>query len=234
MLYRFVSVFGLALLALPFVSPVSAADRDGFTPLFDGRTLAGWKAVAKPNKDGSAGDSSATWAVREGMLTCTGKPNGYLQTEKEHADYVLRVQWRFPVDGPPKRNTGVLLHVSGPNTYWPNSIEAQMLSGSAGDFFLNADANKQLPKFDIDPARFDAADPNKRHYFRIKTEQPVEKPFGEWNQYEITCRGGDITLVLNGVKVNKAKNSTLTKGRIALQSEGAEVQFKDIEIRSVK
>ena len=65
-------------------------------------------------------------------------------------------------------------------------------------------------------------------------KEPVEKEFGEWNDYEITCRGGEITLVVNGVKVNDGKNCNFKKGRIALQSEGTEIQFKDISIRKLK
>jgi hypothetical protein len=62
----------------------------------------------------------------------------------------------------------------------------------------------------------------------------VEKKLGEWNEMEVTCRAGDITLAVNGVKVNEGKNGNLTKGRVALQSEGAEVHFKDVVIKSLK
>jgi hypothetical protein len=51
---------------------------------------------------------------------------------------------------------------------------------------------------------------------------------------EVTCKDGDITVAVDGVKVNEGKNGNLKKGRIALQSEGAEVYFKDIVIKSLK
>jgi hypothetical protein len=54
---------------------------------------------------------------------------------------------------------------------------------------------------------------------------------GEWNDLEVTCRGRDITVVVNGVKVNEGKNCGFANGRIALQSEGAEIHFKDVTVR---
>ena len=85
---------------------------------------------------------------------------------------------------------------------------------------------------DVDKARQDQNEA--RHYFRLERKESPEKKFGEWNEYEITCNGGDITLAVNGVKVNEGKNGNLKKGRIALQSEGAEIHFKDVVIKPMK
>jgi hypothetical protein len=165
--------------------------------------------------------------VADGVIKCTGKPNGFLATDKEYENYVLRVKWRFPKDGK-GGNSGVLLHVQD-EKYWPTSIEAQLASGRAGGFWLIYPPDVTL---DVDKARQDPKQP--RHYFRLHKDEMIEKPFGEWNQYEITCHGGDVTLVVNGKKVNEGKNGNLKKGRIALQSEGAPAEFKDIEIRLMK
>jgi hypothetical protein len=61
----------------------------------------------------------------------------------------------------------------------------------------------------------------------------VEKPVGEWNQYEITCKGDTIRLVINGQLVNEGTDAELTKGRILLQSEGAEIHFKDVALKQL-
>lgn len=143
------------------------------------------------------------------------------------------MSYRYPA-GAKGGNSGVLLHCGKAERVWPNSIEAQLRAGRAGDFWLNADDAGKLPRLDADPARFDTKDKNKRHYFRIEPKVPVEKPFGEWNEYFITCRGGAITLVLNGVKVNAASGGELSRGRIALQAEGTPVEFKDIRIKPIK
>lgn len=210
------------LLALP----ASAAD-DEFTPLFDGKTLNGWTFIVKPDKDGKKADPKDTWSVVDGTIKCTGKPNGCAVTDKEYSDYVLKVKWRFPADGV-GGNTGVLLHVQD-EKYWPTSIEAQLLTGRAGDLLLT---NPPGARLEVDKSR---QDPKlERRFLRIETKGPVEKKLGEWNEYEITCKGGDVTLAVNGVKVNEGKNGNLTRGRIALQSEGAEVYFKDVVIKSLK
>ena len=207
------------------ISPAARTADDG-APLFDGKTLDGWTFIVKPDKDGKKADPKDTWSVVDGTIRCTGKPNGCMVTAKEYGDYVLKVKWRFPADK--GGNTGVLLHVQD-DTYWPTSVEAQLLSGRAGDILLTKPPAVTL---EVDKTR---QDPKvERRYLRFETKEPVEKPLGEWNEYEITCRGGDITLVVNGVKVNEGKNGNLKKGRIALQSEGAEVYFKDLVIRLLK
>jgi hypothetical protein len=217
------SLLAFALLAL---APPAFGDEKNFTPLFDGKSLDGWTFIVKPDKNGKRADPKTTWSVQDGTVRCTGKPNGCMVTKGEYGDYVLKVKWRFP----PGRggNTGVLLHVQD-DKYWPTSIEAQMLSGHAGDLFLN------LPpavKLDADQSRRDPKQP--RRLVRIEPKEPVEKPLGEWNEMEVTCKGGDITVVVNGVRVNAGKNGNLSRGRVALQSEGAEVYFKDIVIKGLK
>jgi hypothetical protein len=219
---------GLALL-LP-AGPSAAQDKNGWTPLFNGKDLTGWKPTLRQPKEGKPVDPKDVWSVVDGYIRCIGKPNGYIATEKEYGDYVLRVKWRFPKDSK-GGNSGVLLHVQKEDKVWPDSVEAQLASGRAGDFWLIMPPQTRL---EIDPARLDPNNKEKRHFFRIPKDEVIEKPFGEWNQYEITCQGGDVTLVVNGIKANEGRNGNLTRGRIALQSEGTEVHFKDIEIKMLK
>lgn len=216
------------LLAAVTASVSVAADPAGFTPLFNGKDLSGWKPYLRPSKDNPNPDPKNTWSIVGGTIVCTGKPNGYIATEKEYGNFELRVKWRFPA-GSKGGNSGVLLYVQPEDKVWPTSIEAQLFAGSAGDFWLIYPPEVRL---DVDKARQDPK--QARHYFRLMKGEPIEKPFGEWNQYEITCKDGTITLVVNGKKVNEGTNGNLKKGRIALQSEGAEVHFKDIEIKEMK
>lgn len=214
----------LCTLLFALASPAFA---DDFTPLFDGKSLEGWAFIVKPDKDGKKADPKTTWSVKDGVIHCTGKPNGCMVTKREYGDYVLKVKWRWPAEGK-GGNSGVLLHVQD-EKYWPTSIEAQMLSGRAGDLLLT---NPPDAKLDVDKARQDAK--VERRFLRVETKEPVEKKLGEWNEFEITCKGGDVAFVVNGVKVNEGKNGNLTRGRIALQSEGAPIEFKDVVIRSLK
>jgi hypothetical protein len=217
----------LVLLLLTAV-PVSAAD---FVPLFNGKDTTGWTATLRPPKDkpDAKPDPKDTWSVRDGLLVCTGKPNGYLATEKEYGDYTLKLKWRYPVDAKAP-NTGVLLHVTGPDRVWPQSIEMQMKGGFAGDFWRNPDVDGKMPA--LDGKHKDPNDKTDRHYLRFGSDTQYEKPLGEWNECEITTAGGAIAVSVNGYKANEATGGALKKGRIALQSEGSEVQFKDIVIKT--
>lgn len=215
------------LAAMLLQAALAAAPADEFTPLFDGKSLAGWTFIVKPDKDGNKADPKTTWSVADGVIRCTGKPNGCMVTEKAYGDYALRLKWRFPADGM-GGNSGVLVHVQD-EKYWPTSIEVQLLSGRAGDLLLT---NPPDAKLDVEKSR---QDPKlDRRFFRIEAKEPVEKKLGEWNDLEVTCKGGDITVAVNGVKVNDGKECSFTKGRIALQSEGAEIHFKDVAIRAIK
>jgi len=219
-------ILGLAI-AISSSTLIARQPELGFTPLFDGKSFAGWTFIVKPDKEGKKADPKNTWSVVDGTLHCTGKPNGCIVTEKEYSDYVLRLKWRFP----PKSkggNSGVLLHVQD-DKYWPTSVEAQLFSGRAGDFWLIYPPDCKL---EVDKARQDPKEA--RHFFRIEKDKPIEKPIGEWNRYEITCRGGEITLVINGLRVNHGTNCSFKKGRIALQSEGSAIEFKEIEIGNLK
>ena len=114
------------------------------------------------------------------------------------------------------------------------AIEAQLANGEAGDIWFQYDAQKQLPKLNIDPTRKNEVNKEGRQYFRIGKGEKIEKPIGEWNDYEITCKGGDVTISVNGRLVNEGKDGSLTQGRIGLQAEGAEIHFKDIELKPLK
>ena len=70
--------------------------------------------------------------------------------------------------------------------YWPTSVEAQLLSGRAGDCWLINPPDVQARRGQGRGKTRKSA----RHFFRIETKEPVEKKFGEWNEYEITCKGG--------------------------------------------
>jgi len=207
------------------LAPLACAQQ--WISLFNGKDFTGWTFHLRQPKDGKKVDPKDVWSVADGYVRCIGKPNGYMATEKEYGDYVLKVKWRFPADSK-GGNSGVLLHVQD-YKYWPTSVEAQLQSDRAGDFWLIYPPDVKL---DVDPKRQDPK--QARHYFRLETKDPVEKPFGEWNQYEITCHDGDIRLAVNGTFVNEGKSGSLKKGRIALQSEGAPIEFKDIEIKEMK
>jgi hypothetical protein len=216
-----------AMIMLPWVlEPITesrAGEKDeGWIKLFNGKNLDGWKMFLDP---ASKVSPKAIWKVDDGMIVCDGSVYGYLLTDKEYENYVLKVQWRWGEKVSRWRNSGVFVHVSGPDKIWPKGVEAQLEAGHAGDFWL-----VDHFKLTIDPQR---RDPKiARHYYRLKDH--VEKEIGGWNQYEITCMGDSIKLVINGQTVNKGSGAEITKGRILLQSEGAEIHFRNVELKHLK
>jgi len=211
----------LAALVISAVAMRSPADdkEEGWIRLFNGKDFIGWKKYLDPKKNA---DPDTIWSVKDGMIVCEGSVYGYLLTEKDYENYQLRLQWRWGDKVTTNRNSGVFVHVSGPDKIWPKGVEAQLFNGRAGDiwlvdgFKLTVDAARQDPK-------------NKRHYLHLK--DGVEKPIGEWNQYDITCKGDTINLVVNGEPENEGTQAEQTKGKILLQSEGAEIYFRNIELK---
>jgi hypothetical protein len=175
--------------------------------LWNGKNLDGWTVVTDPDKD-----ASATWSVRDGVIACTGTPRGYLRTNSPHENYRLRLQWRWP--GKPG-NSGVFVHGATPDKVWPHCYEAQLQAGNAGEIRANGGA-----KFRED------SKPEDRSI--AKVAESSERPAGEWNDYEIVARGSELTLLVNGVKQNGLSGAALTSGWIALQSEGAPIEFRAI------
>jgi hypothetical protein len=201
----------------------ATAPDEGWVKLFNGTDLTGWRTFLDPKVPDA--DPKKVWTVKDGTIVCAGSVFGYIITEKEYEDYVLKLEWKWGDQPGRGRNSGVFVHTVGPDKIWPKAVEAQLMADHAGDIWL-VDGFKLT----VDPARKDPR--SDRHYFRTKDK--VEKPLGEWNQYEITCKGDTVTLVVNGQEVNKGTNAELTKGRILLQSEGAEIHFRNIMLKPLK
>jgi hypothetical protein len=187
--------------------------------LFNGEDLSGWTAVLS-EENAKAED---VWTVKDGVLYCTGKPNGYIRTDRDFKDYTLTLQWRFP-EGSTGGNSGVLVHTSEPGAIgiWPKSIEVQLFSENAGDFWVIGT--------DLDVENEDERKMGRRH---LNLTDDSEKPIGEWNQMEIVCEGDTISVKVNGELVNSATNCTVTEGAISLQSEGVPIEFRDVVLTPI-
>jgi hypothetical protein len=179
--------------------------------LFNGTDLAGWTPFLP------GGNPAVTWTVSGGALRCTGEPAGYLATDASYTSFVLELEWRFdPAKG--AGNSGVLVRVQPPDQVWPTSMEAQLMSGRAGDIWNIGD----FPMV-TDPSRT-----NGRH--TAMEGQSSERPLGEWNRYRIVVDGPLLELYVNGTLKNRATGCRTVPGRIALQSEGAWIEFRGITL----
>lgn len=194
------------------------------TELFNGRDLNGWQAhLADATKT-----MEDVWRVENGILICKGEPMGYLHTIGNHTNFTLTVDWRW-APGTTPGNSGILMRVNGRPKPLPRSLEVQLKHENAGDVY-----GFHGMKLAGDPARFKSV---KNHALGgnlvgLTRIQPSEAAPGKWNRAEITLSQGNLTVFINGKKVNEAKDCEITPGSIALQSEGGEIHFKRVSLVS--
>ena len=189
--------------------------------LFNGKNLSGWTIYAGDPKV----NLEKFFYVNNGVVETVGVPAGYLRTKKEYSNYRLHVEWRYPEK---PTNSGVLLHVNGPDKIWVTHYQAQLKDKNAGDFIVHGVGEKATIGDSI--------------YVSTEKVKPViaklhptnEKPAGEWNSYDITCKGNTVELKVNGLLQNVATNCSLTKGGIGLQAEGSKIQFRNLWIEKIK
>ena len=165
------------------------------------------------------------WRVEDDVLVCSGSPLGYLYSNEEFDNFVLKLEWRWPTDKEPGKG-GVLIHITGENKIWPKSLEAQLNAGDAGDFW-------GLDGYELSgPADRTRSFDNEKFgkLTNVKKIQALEKSPGQWNTYEIISEGDTVTLIVNGTEANKATGCAPNKGKICLTSEGSEIHFRNVEI----
>lgn len=198
----------ISIIALLIAAMVSSPTED----IFNNKDLSGWKVVLDPKQ----ADAKDVFTVENGIINVKGQPFGYIYTEKSYSDFQLYVEWRYPEK---PSNSGIFLFVQEP-IFWPNSIEVQLHSGSAGDF-VNMGGAK------VEPLPLKAGEPRDKTQ---KYQASSENPIGEWNNAMITCSHGHIMVYVNGVLQNKGRTTGAKSGKIALQSEGAPIQFRNVRL----
>jgi hypothetical protein len=189
------------------------------TVLWNGKDSTGWKLFTRE----PGYDVTKIWSVRNGLVCCEGKPSGYMRTEDDYADYLFHVEWRWP--GEKGGNSGVLVHMSEPDAVWPKSLECQLHSGDAGDFWVIGG---------LETAEHAKADKRVKGRRTIKLKDSSEKPIGQWNTYEIICKNDWIVVLTNGVLQNVATRCSASSGKICLQSEGTPIEFRNIYIEPLE
>jgi hypothetical protein len=184
--------------------------------LFNGNNLDGWGFVLK---DATVKDTDV-FTVKDGVIDIAGEPFGYMFTEKEFSNFRLHVEWRWPQEA---TNSGIFLLVQDDRKVWPNAIECQLKAGDAGSMVLLGGS---------DLAEFILPKGQERPEYPVvtKKKESSENPTGEWNSADITSENGTLTLYINGIFQNQGFNTQHKQGRIGLQSEGKEIQFRNIRI----
>jgi hypothetical protein len=196
--------------------------------LFNGKDLSGWH-IDVPEMDTNSAAINP-FIVRNGLLVSLGTPQGHLITDADYENFRLTLEYRFA--GEPG-NCGALVFASTPRSLYkmfPKSIEVQMMHKNAGDFWCIVE-DIEVPDMESrrGPKEKWGITEGKERRIKNLTDNS-EKPLGEWNSMTIECIGNTINVWVNGDNVNKGFNATASKGHIALQAEGSEVEFRKVEL----
>jgi pimeloyl-ACP methyl ester carboxylesterase len=181
-------------------------------PLFT-QSLDGWTVVAeKP-----VGENH--WSIENGVLKAANGST-WLRSDKPYGDFVLRLEWKLPPGG----NSGVFLRVpelkAGEHP-WTHGMEVQILDDFGREYVGK-----------LKPWQWSGS-----VYTAIPAQPARQRGPNRWNQYEITCRGDLVRIVMNGKVVaegNMSENAELKsrprQGYLGLQNHGSPVEFRNVEI----
>jgi hypothetical protein len=190
------------------------ANPQGWTDLLAGG-LKNWKRVPIP--PGSKLSTRDPWSIDAAtkMLICDGVGiHEMLLYDKEFADGIFHVEWRFKkIDGKKGYNSGVYARTSADGAVWH---QAQVGSKNVGYLFGDT-----------------LVDGVKK---RVKIEDKVSqrgKEAGEWNTYELTCKGKDMTLWINGGVTARWHDCQVPRGHVGLEAEGWYIEFKNLKFRNL-
>jgi len=195
-----------------------------FRDLFNGKDLTGWVDV---------NTSKETWSVRDGLLVCSGHPIGVMRSEKQYENFVLHIEWRHMEAG---GNSGVFAWSEGSipkGRRLPKGLEVQMLELDWVNQHKLKDGS--LPPIAYVHGELFGANglktiPDNPRGTRSKSIENRCKGKGQWNFYDVVCVDGTVKLSVNGKFVNGVRQSSVKKGYLCLESEGAEIHFRNIRI----
>jgi len=172
-----------------------------------------------------------TWELRGETLVCKGEPIGVIRSKKQYENFILYVEWKHMEAG---GNSGVFVWsdaVPGENRL-PGGVEVQMLDLEWVE--LNERDGVRPPIAYVHGELFGVGGvntvPDNPRGSRSKAVESRSKGKGEWNTYQVICVDGTIKLSVNGKFVNGISKSTQKKGYLCLESEGAEIHFKNLRI----
>lgn len=198
----------------------SALERDpaGWTDLLAnaGATLEGWTRGPIPPKGKL--NPHMQWSIdaATGHLICDGQGgHEWLRWNSQLGDAVFHVEWRFtPIAGKKGYNSGIYARNSADATIWH---QAQTGDASGGYLFGQTEVDGKLKSFNLS---------------RQHTGRRV-KPAGEWNTFEIACKGKEVTLWVNGAITNRWDNCQVPRGHVGVEAEGYRIEFRNVKVKAM-
>jgi hypothetical protein len=234
---------------------VLAAD-DGWTPLFNGKNFDGWYTYL--GSSGKNHDPNGVFKVENGAIHILDVPpgkgeNGYLATTLEFSNVRIHAEYKWGVKrvGEGKRDSGLLYLAVGPDRVYPRSLECQIEETDTGDLWIVDGAavtayliSPTLPMYDDDMAAGTRVNSFPGSSIRVLKSGDFEDRAG-WNTVEVILEGDRAQQLVNGRVVNTVSDIKqpdpqnpsqmipLTKGRILLEAEGAEIWFREVKIKPI-
>lgn len=208
----------------------------GFAALFNGRDFSGWRV---PQGDGGH------WRVVDGIIDYDGKSEAPgekdLWTEKEYADFVLRLDWRW--SGPVRKVRHPIIFPNGEHQRDAAGNDVLLEMDEAGDsgVYLRGNSKSQVNIWcwtcgsgEVYGYRTDAAMPPAVRA-AVTPRRNADRPIGQWNTMQIALKDDRLTVVLNDYEVisNAQLPGVPRRGRLALQHHGDPIQFRDINIKEL-
>jgi len=227
-----IAVGALALAAVGIVagagSSARAEEQGKVIRLFDGKTMKNWYTFVPG--EGKNQDSKGIFKIEDGAFHVSGEKFAYLSTEKEYDNYKLSLEFKWGTKKyAPRENTvrdaGVLYHCVGEDKVWMKSLECQIQEGDTGDMWLTGGAGG-APSLTVKGQKHTGG--------RVVKFADYEKPHGEWNKVVVICKGDKIEHWINGKLNMEGTEASLTKGKINLQSEGAEIYYRNITLEPLQ
>jgi hypothetical protein len=214
----------LAAVLLTAVSiPAPGSSAPAFVDLFNGKDLSGWIPV---------NTEESTWSVKDGVLVCSGHPIGVMRSEKQYENFILQVEWKHIEPG---GNSGMFVWSNaqpGEKNRLPDGVEVQMLELDWVKLHTKDGVAPPLAYvhgelFGVGGVKTVPDNPRGTRSMSIENRC---KGRGEWNSYTVVAVDGTIKLSVNGKFVNGISRSTQKKGYLCLESEGAEIHFRNLRI----
>jgi hypothetical protein len=228
-LLRWIMALLLALVVVASALTDEKKDADGFVPMFNGKDLTGWVNV---------NCAPSTFYVKDNEIITTGKPTGYLRTEKQYENFIAEFDWMHVPPSPGAvGNSGFFVWadpIPAVGTGYTRGIEVQVLvnltyKNKKGEIT----ATSQGDLFSIWGADCTPDRPHPDGWKRCLPSENHTKGEREWNHYRVTANDGRITLAVNGHEVSGVSKCTPRKGYLALESEGSECHFKNLKIKEL-
>lgn len=214
-------VVGVAGLARGDEPSALERDSEGWVDLLKeaGPELKGWTRVPIPPPPKGKLQEANQWSMDEktGVLTCSGKHgHEWLRYDRELSDFVFHVEWRYiPVEGKTGYNSGMYGRNSKDGTIWH---QAQMGSGSGGFLFGETEQGGELKRVNL--AR--------------ESKKGRVREAGEWNTFELTCKGKDMILWVNGAETCAWHDCEVEAGYVGLEAEGWGIEFRSVKVKELK